>query len=319
MWKRKTRNRRGRRDEILDVKVYSQKVRAARWRMVTTALGVSLGTLVGLLVLWRGTEWTLNEMVFKNDALAVRHIEVQTDGVIAPEQIRLWSGVLKGNNIARLDLASIQRNLELAPLIKHASVERVMPDTLRLRVTEREPVIEAHVLVPKANGNSYDIAAYYLDDQGYVILPLEKGMQLPLGGSGVDSLPILTGLNRSELRPGRQVESPQVMAALQLLSDFENSSMFALVDIARIDLSTPDVLQVTTQFGGEVTFSMDRLETQLLRWRSIYDVGVRAGKGIASVDLSVTNNIPTLWVEASAALPEKPKAPRTIRHKKKNV
>ncbi len=318
-WKKKSRNRRGRRDEVLDVKVYSQKARAARWRMVTTALGVSLGTLIGLLLLWRGTEWTLNAMVFKNEALAVQRIEVQTDGVIAPEQIRLWAGVAKGDNLAGLELGRIRRNLELAPLIKHASVERVMPDTLRLRVTEREPMVEAHVLAPKADDSGYDIVSYYLDDEGYVMLPLQKGMQRPLASAASDALPILTGLNRSDLRPGRPVESPQVMAALRLIEAFENSPMFGLADLARIDLSWPDVLQVTTQYGSEITFSMDRLETQLLRWRSIYDVGARAGKGIASVDLSVTNNVPTLWVETGAVAPEKLKAVKTIRHKKKNV
>lgn len=319
IWKRKSRNRHGRRDEILDVKVYSQKVRAARWRMAATALAVTLGTAIGLLLLLRGTEWTLNAMVFKNEALSVRRIEVQTDGVIAPEQIRQWAGVSKGDNLARLDLANIRRNLELAPLIKHASVERVMPDTLRLRVTEREPMAEAHVLVPRADDTGYDIAAYFLDDEGYVMLPLEKGMQKPLASTGGDALPILTGLNRSDLRPGRPVESAQVMAALKLIEAFENSPMFGLVDLARIDLSWPDVLQVTTRYGSEITFSLDRLETQLLRWRAIYDLGARAGKGIASVDLSVTNNIPVLWMEASTAAPEKPKAVKTIHHKKKNV
>jgi hypothetical protein len=319
IWKRKRRNRHGRREEVLDVKVYSQKVRAARWRMAATALAVSAGTLIGLFLLLRGTEWTLNAMVFKNEALSVRRIEVQTDGAIAPEQIRQWAGVAKGDNLAKLDLANIRRNLELAPLIKHASVERVMPDTLRLRVTEREPMVEAHVLVPRADDSGYDIAAYYLDDEGYVMLPMEKGMQRPLASAAADALPILTGLNRSDLRPGRPVESAQVMAALKLIEAFENSPMFGLADLARIDLSWPDVLQVTTQYGSEITFSLDRLETQLLRWRAIYDVGARAGKGIASLDLSVTNNVPTLWVEASAATPEKPKAVKTIRHKKKNV
>lgn len=319
IWKRKPGNRRGRRDVLLDVKVYSQKVRAARWRMVTAALAISMATLAGLFLAWRGTVWTINAMIYKNEALSVRRIEVHTDGVIAPEQIRQWACVVKGDNIASLDLAHIRRNLELAPLIKHASVERVMPDTLRLRVTEREPMVEAHVLAPRADGSGYDIAAYYLDDEGYVMLPMEKGMQRPLASAATDSLPILTGLNRSDLRPGRPVESSQVLAALRLIDAFETSPMFGLTDLARIDLNTPDVLQVTTRYGSEITFSMDRLETQLLRWRSIYDVGARAGRGIASIDLSVTNNIPTLWVEASAALPDKPKVEKTIRHKKKNV
>lgn len=50
------------------------------------------------------------------------------------------------HNLFALDLARIKRDLELAPAIQSAAVERVLPHTLKIRVTEREPV--AQIVVP---------------------------------------------------------------------------------------------------------------------------------------------------------------------------
>jgi hypothetical protein len=75
---------------------------------------------------------------------------VQTDGVIAPEQLRRWTGVKPGANLIALDLAAVKRNLELVSVIDSVSVERVLPRTLKIRVTERDPV--AQVNVPRADG-----------------------------------------------------------------------------------------------------------------------------------------------------------------------
>ena len=51
--------------------------------------------------------------------------DVQTDGVIAPDQLRRWARVKPGENLFALDLARVKRDLELVPLIESVSVERV--------------------------------------------------------------------------------------------------------------------------------------------------------------------------------------------------
>src|SRR5580692_6029024 len=60
-----------------------------------------------------------------------------------------WTGVKEGANLIGLDLASVKRNLELVSVIDSVSVERVLPHTLRVRVTERQPI--AQVNVPQAD------------------------------------------------------------------------------------------------------------------------------------------------------------------------
>ncbi len=151
MWyKREPKNRRLNRGHVLDVKLRSDQVRATRMRLATVMLSVLFGTVFGLYLLWRTGEWALDKFVYENADFAIQRMDVQTDGVIAPDQLRRWAGVKLGVNLIALDLSAVKRNLELVSAIDSVSVERVLPRTLKIRVTERDPV--AQVNVPRADG-----------------------------------------------------------------------------------------------------------------------------------------------------------------------
>jgi cell division septal protein FtsQ len=315
-WKQK--NRRTGRGRVLDVKLRSDQVRAARTRVAALAFGVLFGTVFGLYLLWRIGDWALNRLVYENSTFAIRQIEAQTDGVISPDQLRRWAGVKPGENLLALDLAKVKRDLELVPLIGSVSVERILPQTLRIRVTEREPVAQVNVQRRSSRG-SVETAVFLLDPDGYVMLPLDPRQRATPPSQADDPLPLLRGVNPNDLQPGRRIESPQVQAALELIAAFGRSPMAGLVDLGRIDVSAQEVLVVTTGQGGEVTFGLRDLERQLRRWREIYDRGQRMNQAIASLDLAVGNNIPVRWLEASAVPASPPKAPKTLRNKKSHV
>jgi hypothetical protein len=78
-------------------------------------------------------------------------------------------------------------------------------------------------------------------------------------------------------------------------------------------------LQVTTSQGAEIWFSFNNLETQLRRWRIIYDQYQKWGQAIASLDLSISNNLPVRGVAASAMPPGPPRAVKPQHPKKKHV
>ncbi len=300
MWfRREQKNRRLSRKYVLDVKLRSRQVRATRLRLGAVALAVTFGTVFGLYLLWRTGEWTLNKLVYENSEFAIRRVDVQTDGVISPDQLRRWSGVKPGDNLMALDLASVKRNLELVSTIGSVSVERVLPGLLRIRVTERQPV--AQVDVPRAGAaGGIEVTVYQLDANGYVMQPLDPRLcVIPLAQIR-DQLPVIVGLNVYQLQSGQRVESPQVLAALQLLGAFNRSVMTGLVNLRRIDVSSPGVVVATTDQGADITFGLDNLDQQLRRWREIYDLGQRMNKAIASVNLAVSNNVPVRWMEAVA-------------------
>lgn len=319
MWfKRKSKNRRmWRRPDVLEVKVRSKVARAARTRLAAISLGVVFGTIFGLFVLWRLGEWTLDQLVYDNKSFAIQQIDVHTDGVISPEQLRLWTGVRVGQNLLALDLARVKHDLENWPMIKSASVERVMPETLRVRVVEREPLAQVTLLQPR-NGGGLEQRIFYLDAEGFMLQPLDPRQRAVPLGQASEQLPLIVGLNPSDLQPGRRMESGQVQAALKLIGEFEQSPMAGLVDLKRIDVSMPQVLVVTTGQGSEITFAPDNFERQLARWWKVHDQCLRESKSIASLDLAVSDYVPLRFQETEAA-PAPAKNLKPARARKKNV
>jgi cell division protein FtsQ len=321
MWfkREQNKNRRLHRHHVLDVKLRSDRVQASRMRLMLLALMVPAVTVLALYLVWRIGEATLNVFVYENPDFAIQQIDVQTDGVIAPEQLRRWTGVKPGANLIALDLASVKRNLELVSLIDSVSVERVLPRTLKIRVTERDPI--AQVNVPCADGaNGIVVSVFQLDADGMVMQPLDPRLcTVPLLQMN-SQLPVIAGVNAFQLQPGRRVELPQVQLALQLIVAFDKSPMAGLVDLRRVDVSASGVLVATTAQGGEITFGLDNLDQQLRRWRQIYDYALSRKSNIASVNLAVANNIPLHLVMASAA-PEivTPKLVKPLKNRRKNV
>src|SRR5208283_5286795 len=245
-------------------------------------------------------------------------VEVKTDGMIAPEQLRRWSQVKLGDNLIALDLTSVKRNLELVSTIGSVSVERVLPRTLKINVTERDPV--AQVNIPRASAtDGITVTVFQLDADGCVIQPLDPRLCVVPLAQVNEQLPVITGLNVYQLQPGHRVESPQVQAALELVGAFDHSPMAGLVDLRRIDVSAPGVVVVTTDQGGEITFGLDHLEQQLRRWREIYDWGQRLNKTVSSLNLAVSNNVPVRWMEAVAAPSVAPKPVNPAHIRRKNV
>ena len=319
MWfKRKSKNRRLGQTRVLDVKLRSSRVRAARTRLVGITLGLSFATIFGLYLLWCAGEWALNRFVYENNSFAIQEIDVVTDGVISTDQLRRWSGVKPGGNLLSFDLSRVKRDLELVPMIRSASVERVLPGTLRIRVTEREPVAQINVPRPRAGGG-VELVVFQIDAEGYVMLPLDPRQRAVPLNQAEDQLPVISGINAGELQPGRKVESAQAQAALRMIAAFEGSPMSGLVDLKRVDVSAPQVLVVTTGQGSEITFGLDNFERQLPRWQAIHELGLKMNKVIAALDLAVPNNIPARWLEASALPPPAPKSAKPQRTRKNNV
>jgi cell division protein FtsQ len=317
---RKPKNRRLGRQHVLDVKVRSDVVRAVRTRMVAIVFGIVFASLFAVFLVCRIGQWGLDRLIYKNNSFALRHLEIQTDGVISIEQVRRWAGVTAGQNLFALDLPRVKRDLELVPFIQSASVERILPRTLRIRVSEREPVVQINFPRPRPEGG-VELTPLQLDSDGYVMLPLNDSQRASPSCSSNDTLPVIFGVNLRELQPGRRITDSHVQSALQLVALFDQSPMSGLAELKRIDVSSPQILVTTTSQGSEITFGLEDMAQQLRRWREVFDLCQNSGKAIATLDLAVTNNIPLRFLEASAVPPGPalPKPPKSLRRKTKHV
>ena len=315
---RKPRNRRSPEHEhVLDVKLRTSQTRATRMRKVGKGFAIIFSLAIVALVLWRGGEWALDGLIYENEAFSIQQIDVQTDGVLTREIIRTWANVKIGENLMALDLMRVKRGLEMQPPIQFVAVERQLPHTLKLTVNEREPVAQTIVIQIRPGGVTNQ-AVYDFDEEGYVMKPLDPLWRttLPLAS---ERLPILMGIPATDALLGKQVTSPQIRAALELVCEFDHSPMTGMVEIERINLSTPEILQVATSQKAEITFSLNHFDVQLRHWRLIYDQYQKWCKAIATLDLSISNNLPVHWVAANAVPSIAPRALKPSRPKRKHV
>jgi cell division septal protein FtsQ len=297
-FKSKPRNRRLESRHVLDVKMRTDPAREQRARHILLALAAASAVAFSLYVLWRSGQYVVDRLIFDNQRFAIRTIDVRSDGGLTAGQVRAWSGVRVGENLLALDLLRVQRNLQFVPAIRSVAIERVPPDTLRIHVTRREPLARALPRPPGSAGAAAD-SPLYLDESGFV-MALEPALRRVLLGTN-ETLPVLTGFNPAELRPGRTVESRQIRAALRYLGEFDRCSMAGLVTLHSIEVGGEGVIEVTTSTGSRITFAAGGFERQLNRWRLVHDLGSQQGLHIRSLDLAVTNYPPLVWMEFEAS------------------
>ena len=296
----KRRNSKSGRKKLLSVKVQSQQARRERlrWLRSLSALVVAVAGIIA--VCWQGGAFALNRLVYENESFSVRQLDYRTDGIISIGQLQKWAGVRAGDNLLRLDLLRIKRDIELAPRVKAASVERFLPDTLQVRVAERVPMAQVWAWQRDGAGvTDYDCVRLQLDETGHVMSPIDGRSVVAPEKQAEWSLPVVSGIDLKKLKsltPGRLAGLPKLRAALGLIGEFRRSPLAGVVDLRVIDLSQPRILRVTTGDGGQVDLSTERLARQLNRWARIRAHGQKFGLAIETVDLSVTNNVPVRWM-----------------------
>ncbi len=313
--KRKPKNRRHSRGHVLAVKLSSSQRRDRRSRRLVWLVVGSLCFFGVIYGGWRGGDALIQHFIYNNDGFAITKLEIDSDGVLAPEQLRSWAGVQPGANLLRLDIARVKRDLEMVPAIESVAVERVLPGTLRVHVMEREPVAQVVLLKPDGTVGG----RYTVDANGVFMFPIENAQRSTPPAQTNYSLPGLLGLPPQDIRPGRQSESPQVRAALGLVRMFNASAMAGTVDIRHVDISHPGVLVLTTGQGNEITFGPGDLETQLRRWRMVHDHAARFGRHITTLDLAVGNNCPMQWIDAAGVITAPPRPLKPSPYKKRHV
>lgn len=75
----------------------------------------------------------------------VQRILFDTDGVLPDNWLGSMIELRRGMNLMEIDIHDMKRRLEAHGQVKSASVERVFPDTLKIRVREREPVLRMRI------------------------------------------------------------------------------------------------------------------------------------------------------------------------------
>jgi len=181
--------------------------------------------------------------------------------VTRPELLSVFGGDI-GRNIFHVPLAARRADLEQLPWVEHATVMRLLPNQLRVAVTERVPVAFVRA------GNQIGL----VDKQG-VLLDMPPAMM----AAKRYSFPVVTGVTAQE--------SPDERASrMRLYSDFmsalSSTGNPAVSQLSEVDLSDPEDVRVLlpsagsdllVHFGSEdFAARWQRLEEKLPGWRQQY-------------------------------------------------
>jgi cell division protein FtsQ len=321
LFKRNKNSRRKEKREALSVKTRGGELRGRRARFLATLLCFSLSLFMLVLLGWKGVDFVMREAVYTNPRLAIEQIDIETDGVLSPEKIREWARIKKGENLLALDLSRLKRDLELHPLIESASAEKILPRQVRISIVERKPVAVVYLYHAGTNLLQNGLDRVYLDAAGMVIPPLLTVERNPAADPNPSALPALTGFNSRELRPGAIVDSPQIRAALDLISEYERSPVASSLEFRSIDLSSPQTLLARVNAETEITFAPENFARQLARLQMTLDFARRQNRTLATLDLAVGNYVPARWVEPSTNAPAAllPIIPQNSTNRKKHV
>ena len=195
--------------------------------MVSPAAIVKLGgALVLLFLAFFAYRW-----LTRSDLFTLHRVRVS--GASAALSAEIEQAVRRActqTSVADLDLSALKQKVESLPRVQTAWVRRVLPDELRIEVTERQPA----VLVRRENGN-----LMWLDGEGIELGDLNS---IKTGGSAAIP-PVARGFSEGPRTPGSASEDRDRIAIYRLIEkEFSQEPDPVLSRVDEIDLTyTKDV------------------------------------------------------------------------------
>ena len=162
-----------------------QRQRRARWNNVSKVAGPFkvIGFILIIISLCYLAVVQLRYLFFSTSYFELKTIEVAGNLTLTDQEIINISGVSPGLNVFKLNKEAVMERLESNPVIKNVSVELQGLYTLKIELSEREPIMYA-----KVGTTFYEIA--------------EDGIIIDTRSLGNRDLPIITGLNLQTSRAG---------------------------------------------------------------------------------------------------------------------
>ncbi len=243
---------------------------------MSTSRGKKIGFL-GLLVALVGLTVFAN---FWKSGLKVARVTLEGNRIVEANELFQLAQVKRGTPMYNVDLKAIQKNLMSQCYIKEAIVERDLPSTIQLTVTERTPI--ALVNIPDF---------VYLDEDG-VILPHSISKEL-------FDLPVLSGVKFTQPTSyGSRIHDAQAMEALQILrgAKLVNSDLYHLISEIQMR-SDSEMVFYTAEDGVPIIFGEGNVADKLVRLDAFWNqvIQQRGLQNLLYVDLRYDDQVVARW------------------------
>jgi len=257
------------------VEIRRKKFSGRGWPFYRRVLVLALASVAGLTAAVYGTRFLL----YSPSMLLLRPDQIELNGnrVVGREAVLQQFVHDRDRSILRVPLEARRSQLEQIPWVESASVQRILPNRLRIELTERTPVAFAR------NGNELAL----IDAHG-VMLDRPRGEHL--------HFPIVTGVSEDLPRDQRE---KRMQTYEEFLKDVDLVRGGSSDHVSEIDLSNPkdlrvvmtglasatDAQAVTIHFGsGEFTGKYKMLVDNFSQWQA------NAGR-VQSIDLQYSRQV----------------------------
>lgn len=259
-----------------------------------------LGLLAGVGL---GGNYVCKHHIWGGDRFTVKEVRVFTDGELTRPEILTKAGLQEGVRIFDVNLSEARKGLEEMSQVESVEVERFLPSTLVVRLTERKPV--AWVLEGAETDPSTASRAYVVDAKGWVMPQRKVSMQLRY-------LPVINGAHDlfENLTPGQRAGGYEIQAAIRLLTASESIARFRP---RVVDLSKGFCMEVTDLTRTRYTFGFDRLDDQLGKMQQVMTHTEHAGREVSSMNLMYAKQIPVVFGAAVQAAKVEEKGERSTK------
>jgi cell division protein FtsQ len=227
-------------------------------RAVQVGRSVALAVVVVSISLWA---WYRAQ---SDSRFAVKNIEVSGATHTSREALATVTSAFVGVNLFKLDIDRVQAELRALPWVSHIEIEKKLPDTLRIQVTERTP----WALVQTAG------SLRYADENGATFAPLSPSV-------GDPDLPLVVAGNPAD-----------VLRCVQLIRDLHQRDPLLYSRISEVRPLAPHAFAVFDRDLGTVVYT--DAENLSAKWRTLYAVAnaERFDRGaIAYADLRFADRI----------------------------
>jgi cell division protein FtsQ len=257
----------------------ARKKKALKNCMWATFMMFVLGVF-GFVVYFTGQK-VIETAFVQNNRFALNNVDVEIKGALRKSDVIRWSGLHKGENLLNINLTQVSENIKRIPYVEDIRIERQMPDTIRIRVIERQPIA---CLIPKTKNAVSSQQVYYLDGQGIVMKPK--------AGEKIKALPILIGVDIDSVIEGVVIDDQNVQGALRLIRLCDLHFLKDDLALTYIDVQKNGALTVLTQQQSRIRFRNDVLEQQIERLQFINNYAKDNRKMVQVVDLTPEKNVP---------------------------
>lgn len=245
------------------------------WKKLFQRL-LSAGVFAGsaaLVLLVAGGVLMIGRLFMESRIFRVESIRIENNSQVSSDDIRERSDIQLGMNIFRLDLELIGRQIDAHPWISSARVKRVFP---------REVVIEVTEHIPAALINLGGL--YYVDRDGIVFKPLEKGDRL--------DYPLLSGLDQLYLLDHPAEARKLLQEALSVVRILGERGTFGLTQISEVHVDPVEGFDLyTLNEGIPVRLGFGDYAAKLQRLERIYSELAPRLAVLKYIDLNVDDRV----------------------------